>query len=256
MKSLQNPETMLGDQDATRLVYTIQPDSTLSQDSQVRRAPSPTIQLHDVNIQPPEGIPTAVLQEIMISLCFVPFEQISKPPSYPMIKQEEERFDDLLIALDYVDSGQINTIGIPGDLQPDFTKSQGVLPQFPHPTDNFREYLEDDSPFSSQESQLSCPQPWQEQVARDTTTENVDTQPYIMLIDSGFRSLICDKPIRPAAGIKTHFDEPRIELASAAPAIFSPRYLSVSIKIRPIRSNLLTNLNFHSQCPNEPGTYQ
>lgn len=172
----------------------------------------------------------AVLQEIKVALRFLPVEQRYKPPLYPKIKQGDEVFDDLLFSLDYFDPGQINPIGIPGILQPELTKSQDIVSQYPRPTGKYRGYLEEDSPYSSQESHLSCPRPWQDQATRDNIAENVDIEPYIMLIDSGFRSLICDKPIRTAAGIKTHFEEPRIELANAAPAIFSPRYLSVSRK--------------------------
>lgn len=200
---------------------------TVSQSSQARKASFPK-HIHEVNVQPPEGIPTAVLQEIKVSLHFLPIENRSKPLSYPKIKQGDEGFDDLLFALDYFDPGQFNAIGIPEAMQQEFQMSQDTPLQYPHTTENYCEYLEDDSPFSSQESQLSCPRFWQDQLTKDNMAEKMDIEPYITLIDSGFRSLICDKPIRTAAGIKTHFDEPGIKLADAVPAVFSPRYLSVS----------------------------
>lgn len=202
---------------------------TDSQSSKARKAPYSGRVVDEANIKPPEGLPAAVIQEINVSFCFHPVEQISKANSYPQIKQRDRGFDDLLFALDYFNPEQLDSIGIPGALRPEITKSPDPVYQFPLPREGYCEFSEDGSPFSSQESQLSRPShSFQSQIKGENITEDMDIEPFIMLIDSGFRGLICDKPIRTAAGIKVHAEGPSLKLADAAPAIFSPRYLPVS----------------------------
>ncbi|KAK2763996.1 hypothetical protein FQN54_009615 [Arachnomyces sp. PD_36] len=216
--SRKDTDTTPEAQDTTRLVYSIQRDLTAIQHSREGKARCSPRGIDETSLKPPDGITTAVLQEIYVTFHFQPIQERFTPTPHPTIKQSDESSDDLLFALDYLDPEEAHSVEIPD------AKSQDISPQFPLPTQIYGGYLEE-SPFSSQESQPSWPRTLQTHKDKEVE-EPTDVQPFLMLIDSGLRGLICDKPIRTAAGIKSYFEEPSIKLAEAAPAIFSPRYLS------------------------------
>ncbi len=72
--------------------------------------------------------------------------------------------------------------------------------------------------------------PAEEKLPTDDATEPIQLHNAVQLMDAAIRNLICNKPLRTAAGIKLLGDKskPIAKLADLAPALWSPGYLPVS----------------------------
>ena len=195
------------------------------------RLPYSLRDVYDADVQPPSGVSRISLQEVNISFDFSSTNAIPNPGPYPWIIPNSGCFVTSIENSDVNCCEPLRDVGLYYPTSGLPHHSQDGVSQSPSYNDPTRELLEIDSPFSSQQSYPSS-------LSTYTRTEQSGSiggqrlsgpQPFILLLDSGFRSILCDRPYRTMAGIKINASEGRISLADLAPSIFSPGYHFVRI---------------------------
>jgi hypothetical protein len=233
------------------------------------------------NIQPPAGIPTAKISVIHISLAFASFQaSVLAPQKRP--RSDSSDFSGFLkhrprqetgILREQICEIQAATVAehwpslqterspcspcnIDGDsatilTSPKFSSSEDVL------ADLFTSSFDDanldfeDIIYSSQDSSLS----WTGDTPRQDTVkpqQTLEIQPLLSLVDAGFRSLICQNPIRMARGIGERNTSIDTRLADLVPSTFIPGYaeaITGRAALIPIAARFLTSFVHRSRRP-------
>ncbi|KAK2813130.1 hypothetical protein FQN50_000807 [Emmonsiellopsis sp. PD_5] len=196
------------------------------QDKSMLIPPSKTLRLpHSIAIsssaiQPPPGIPYVYLQEIEISFSFSPTypghddrpDKIPRSTSFEDLSALTNPRNDFLDYIPKPSSG--------GDEI--YYSSQSTIQSH----DNDWMSLDDDSPFSSQQTSSSSYSsiPNNQGPEQQNTSSKPSYRPFLTLLNVGFRNLLRGDPSRTASIITTTIEKPGPTLSNFAPSIFCPRY--------------------------------
>ncbi|KAK2805386.1 hypothetical protein FQN51_000212 [Onygenales sp. PD_10] len=198
----------------------LQEKSLLIPPSKTLRLPH-SIAVSSSTIQPPTGIPYVFLQEIEISFNFSPrypdHDLNGRPDKIP----RSTSFEDLSALInprdDFFDC-------IPKSSSGDgiYYSSQSTIQSH----DNDWMSLDADSPFSSQQTSSSSHSdiPNNQGSEQQNTSSKPPSGPFLILLNVGFRNLLCEDPSRTASIITTTIEKPGPTLSNFAPSIFCPRY--------------------------------